>query len=302
MNTNAVLSASGNGGFDQLIIGALRYWRLALVVAASVIVLAIILAFFLPKAYEAHTVLVPTINESRIESGASASGDSVGALASRFGLGGVRGSSDGGPEVIATVQSQSFIEEFIREKNLLPTLFADRWDADKKRWSVPEDEIPTLTAGYQRFTEDVLDVRTDLQTGLVTLQIEWRDPQLAAQWANELVTRINLRMRGKALDEAQRSLEYLNAELAKSPRLEVQQPLYRLIEANLTQVSVASGRTEYAFRIVDAAFPPELKDYSKPNRLAIIAVGVLFGGFLGTIAALMAAVFSGIRSNAQRRS
>jgi uncharacterized protein involved in exopolysaccharide biosynthesis len=300
MNSNAVRLASDDGGFDELVVRALRYWRLAVLVTVSFAALAIILAFVLPKSYEAQTVLVPTINESRIQSGAaSASGDSVGALASRFGLGGLRSSSDGGPEVIATVQSQSFVEEFIRDKGLLPSLFADRWDANAKRWNVPEDEVPTLATGYQRFTEDVLDVRSDLQTGLVTLRIEWRDPHVAAQWANELVARTNQRMRSRALEEAQRSLDYLNSELGKSQRLEVQQSLYRLVEANLTQLSVASGRTEYAFRIIDPAFAPELKNFSKPNRLAIIAVGVLFGGFLGTMAALMAAVFSGVRANAR---
>ena len=75
-----------------------------------------------------------------------------GALRSQFGglaaLAGVDLGSGGGrkDESIATLSSLGFARDFIVAENLLPVLFADKWDAAANRWRDPS-QVPTLEAG-----------------------------------------------------------------------------------------------------------------------------------------------------------
>ena len=58
-----------------------------------------------------------------------------------------------------------------------------------------------------------MSIKNNPKTGLVTLSLEWTDPELIAQWANNLVMRLNDHQREFAVSEAQRSIEYLNQQL-----------------------------------------------------------------------------------------
>jgi uncharacterized protein involved in exopolysaccharide biosynthesis len=42
-------------------------------------------------------------------------------------------------------------------------------------------------------------------------------------------------------------------------------------------------RPDYAFRVVDPAAVPDLKDRVRPRRLAMIALGALFGGLFSLV-------------------
>jgi uncharacterized protein involved in exopolysaccharide biosynthesis len=262
-----------------------RHLPLAVVVITASLIVSVLLAILLPKVYRAEALLVPTINESRMDAGVAAARNDLAGLASRFGVTVGRTTADAQAEVIATLKARSFINAFITDHDLLPTLFADKWDSAAKRWTVEPEEVPQLADGYRYFTENVLEVRSDIQTGLVTVRIEWFDPAIAAQWANELVARINALMRGKAITDANGSLEYLRKELTREQPVELQQVIYGLIENDLTQVSMAQGRAEYAFRVIDPATAPQLDEYVRPQRLLIVAVGLVFGVFLSLMLA-----------------
>lgn len=111
------------------------------------------------------------------------------------------------------------------------------------------------------FDERVRSVSTDKKTGLVTLAIEWKDPVQAADWANELVRRVNRQRQLEAIEEAENSIRYLKEQLGRTNSVEVQQAIYRLIETQTKSIMVAKARKDYAFKIIDPAVPPE----KRPN-------------------------------------
>jgi uncharacterized protein involved in exopolysaccharide biosynthesis len=262
-----------------------RNLPLAAVIICVSLVISVLLAIFLPQVYRAEVLLVPTINESRMDAGVAAARDNLGALASRFGVTVGRTTADAQAEVIATLKARSFIHAFIQDHKLLPVLFSDKWDADAQRWNVKTEEVPTVADGYRYFLENVLEVRSDIQSGLVTVRVEWLNPDAAAHWANDLVARINTLMRHKAIAEADGSLAYLRQELAREQPVELQQMIYSLIENDLTRISMAKGREEYAFRVIDPASPPQVDEYVRPQRLLIVVIGLVFGIFLSLIVA-----------------
>ena len=114
------------------------------------------------------------------------------------------------------------------------------------------------------FGEEVYSVDEDLTTGVITVRVEWTDPETAASWANDLVKLANEIVRIRALTEAQRNVDYLKQELSRTNVVGLQQVLYSLLESELNTIMLANDREEYAFSVIDPAAIPELPSF--PNR------------------------------------
>ncbi|MFO1468940.1 MAG: Wzz/FepE/Etk N-terminal domain-containing protein [Steroidobacteraceae bacterium] len=112
---------------------------------------------------------------------------------------GRNGSTQGTDEAVAVLKSRQFTEQFITDRNLLPALYPDPWDPKAAKWRVPADDQPTMATAVKRFQKDVLTITQDKKTGLLTLQIESPDRIAAADWANDLVRRINAWMRARSI-------------------------------------------------------------------------------------------------------
>jgi hypothetical protein len=124
--------------------------------------------------------------------------------------------SNGGhkEENLATLDSVGFAREFILTQNLMPILFSARRDLKASGWRQGKNP-PSVEAAVAKFTNNVRFITEDRNTGLVRVTVEWDSAQLAARWANSMVETVNERLRTEATRSADRSIEYLNKELAK---------------------------------------------------------------------------------------
>lgn len=189
-------------------------------------------------------------------------------------------------ESIATLRSREFAAEFITDRQLLPILFADKWSRQAGTWKESDPaEIPRLGDAVKYFRERVLSVSEDKQTGLVTLSIRWKDPVLAADWANDLVRRVNSRLRLIAVQESERNIEFLRAQLVANPIVTVQQSAGRVLEAELQKLMLAKGSEEFAFKVIDPASVP-LEKY-KPQRILITLLSAVAGGLVALMIAML---------------
>jgi uncharacterized protein involved in exopolysaccharide biosynthesis len=237
-----------------------------------------------PKIYRAEVLLVPAALEQSQPSLSSLT-NRLGALAS---VGGIDlGGSDRATAVfVATLQSRQFIEGFIAERHLLPVLFANHWDEKRSQWNLSGDQSPpSLSDGFDKFSKDVMTVVEDKKTDLVTVRVEWRSPREAADWANELIARVNAITRDLAIRDATQNINYLNEELRTSETVEIRQSIYSLLQVQMNKRMLASTRPEFAFRILDPAQAPELRKPVKPQRILFAAAGFLVGLLLGVAVA-----------------
>lgn len=254
-------------------------WRRRMLVAASILVfaaLAAAAAFVMTPRWRAQVVVVPVKGDDMRGVLSSALGQ-LGGLASLAGL----GASGGGnkEENLQFLSSRGFLASFIEEEKLLPVLFAKKWDATKGRWNVDDpDDVPTIADGVRYMDAKVRSVQEERRTGIVTLSIVWKDPEVAARWANLMVERANRDLRARAIRDAEASKAYLNAELGKTDVVELRQSVYRLLENQIKTIMLASVRPDYAFRIIDPAVPPDLDDKIRPKRLVMTVLGALAGG------------------------
>jgi len=233
-----------------------------------------------PQLYRASAVVAPV---STLES----ANDSTSALLSQFSniaalTGLPLGGSNGRAEAIAILDSSSLVTAYIRQNNLIPLLYPDLWDAAAQRWRVQDKaEIPTLWQASQFFSHNVKSVTEDARTGTLTVTITWTDPALAARWANGLVALTNEYLRGKAIQEAERKIAYLQAEASKTSIVQVQNAIYSLLELQIKNAMLARGTPEYALRVVDAAVPPERP--AAPRPLLWTLAGLCTGFFAGAL-------------------
>ncbi len=185
---------------------------------------------------------------------------------------------------IATMESQQFLREFIQENNLLPILYADRWNPETSNWKTPASENkPRLSDGYRKFG-DIMKVTEESKSGLITLEIKWTEPDLATEWANNLIFRLNEKLRAGAILEAGQTIEFLKQEVEKTRIVELQQAIYFMIEEQINIQTMANIRQEYAFRVISPAIAPELDQYSSP-RHTFIFIGALLGGAILSVLA-----------------
>ncbi len=270
------------------------YWRVIrhyrwLIIACAIIGLGAgaALALITTPIYKVDVVFVAVEEES--------DGSPLTALASQLGsfatVAGLEGAAGGRTkdEAVATLQSRAFTELFIQEEGLMPVLFHEDWDESAGDWKVADiADIPSAWDAYELFDTEVRAISEDLITGLLTLTIEWSDRELAADWANGLITRLNQHMRERAIRDARKSLDYLNNELAKTSVVELEQAIYRLIETQINKIMLANVRDEYVFKVIDPAVVPDADEFIWPNRPLLLVGGLLFGIFVSLAIAFSA--------------
>jgi uncharacterized protein involved in exopolysaccharide biosynthesis len=265
----------------------LRSWKL---IAACIVVSAAVgVAYTLTRSplYRAEVLLAPA------EPTAAGGLGGLAKFASQFGglasLAGVDLDSSGSTRVIsvATLGSRKFLEKFIDDHQLMQKLYADRWNAQTKTFEPSMmGRVPTIDDALKYINTRVLSIEEDRKTGLIRLQITWGDPKVAADWANELVKRVNEATRGDALQEADRAIAYLTAESQRAQAIGLQQSIYRLIEVQMNKATLARARDDFAFRVIDPAVAPAISNFYWPRRRLMVMLFMFCGAVVGGVAAL----------------
>lgn len=271
-----------------------------------VVGLAVAYAFTATPMYKAETILAPQRGAPQgLGSMISQFGGSLSGLAGLVGMGGAgsRNSKLTRGEALTSLTSNANIQGFIESQNLLPVLFENLWDADKGEWTVESPaDIPTLSDGYDLFRNKLLKVSEDPITGIVNLSIEWKDPDLAADWANALVARLNESLREKVMLESDKTIDFLNQELERTKVVELRQAIFFMIEQQIGDKTSARVQDEYAFKIINPAIAPDPDKFVSPDRTLIIGGGIMVGLLGGIIMAFMAYAFMHLRSEFRARS
>ena len=249
-------------------------WRgkwIIIAVTAVFAVASVVYALVQTEWYRAEVLLAPADERST-----QGLGGQLGGLAA---LAGVSVGGGGSAEAIAVLESREFARAFIEDFDLVPVFFHEDWDAANGVWLGEDPEKwPEIRDAIKYFHENVLNVSESRDSGLVTLAIEWTDPEVAAEWARELVIRLNERLRERALKEAETNVAFLQAELGQTSVVTLQQSIGRLLESELQKLMLARGNEEFAFRVIDAASSP--KERVRPKRALIAVVGTMLGGML----------------------
>jgi len=162
------------------------------------------------------------------------------------------------------------------------------YDVNEKKWlrevKAPFSPQPSAQEAYKAFSA-LIDISQDKTSSMVTISVKHFSPAVAKQWVDWLIDAINLEMKTRDLTEAHKSISYLEQQLGKTRLSDLQNVLYQIIEEQTKTIMFAEVREQYAFKTIDPALVPELKD--SPKRALICVLGVLLGGMLAVMFVLI---------------
>ena len=254
-------------------------------------------ALSLANQYKASAVVSPS------QSGGSSLGAMAGQLGGLASLAGINigsGESNETQEAMEIMQSWAFMEEFIQTHDLQVPIYAaigwdkgsnslkldnDLYDVTSERWLIEDDEsgenrAPSSWELYEAFRGRVA-VSQDKKSGLINISVEYYSPQIAKQWVDLFITTINDYMRARKLEQVNRNIEYLTAQIDKTAIADMREVFYQLVEEQTKSKMLAEASPEYAFATVSRAMVPEEK--SQPQRALVCVLGTLLGGMLSVL-------------------
>jgi uncharacterized protein involved in exopolysaccharide biosynthesis len=236
---------------------------------------AAVTASYMDRAWRSEVLLV--VAKSDEESG-SMSGLS-GAMGGISALAGITMPTDAArTEYVATLKSNGLARNFFRQGNVALNFCRGNIlkCPDPASWNKlpPEEFFYRMVRKFQR---SVLDVEEDKITGLIRVSVTWVDPNIAAEWANGIVSEANSELQRRAVDESNRRLNYLRDEVQKTDLVPLRDAVSRLMEGQVKTAMMAQTRPDYAFRVIDPARPSARYDYIKPRRAVMMAGGAALG-------------------------
>jgi len=179
----------------------------------------------------------------------------------------------------ARLGSRKFTMRFLDDHNIYRFFYPGQWLEQEQRWAdgFTPDRGEILTV----FRDEVRSIELDEETDIISVSMKWPDALLARDWANQYVSSFNEFIRERTMADVQRKQAFLEQELRRSDVLEIQQSIYRLIEAQTAIAMLASAREEYALEIIDpAALPYRSFNMSRKKKFV-----------MGTVAGTLLAVF-----------
>ena len=272
-------------------------WAAKWIISGVTALFAIASVFYglsLPNIYKSEVLLAPA--NSQEQGGLGALAGQFGGLASLAGVDLGGGKADNTYMAIEILKSREFFSQFAKMHNILPDLMAIKeWDQSTNsvtydaeiylpqndewvREAKPPKQIkPSMQEAIETFKK-LLNIEQDKATGMVNISVEHYSPFVAKQWVDWLIQDINLNMKSRDKQEAEKSIAYLQSQIEKTTISEHKTLLYQLIEEQTKTLMFAEVRDEYAFKTIDSALVPEVE--FKPKRALIVVLGILWGGVL----------------------
>jgi len=329
---SAMLGRSGGSATHGIgLVGALNAlltrWRVVVGVPLVTAALAVLLSFLLPPTYTAATSFVPEARtQNRLPTG-------ITGLAGQLGL-----SLGAEPS-----ESPQFYADVVRSRELLERVLASRY-ADPRSSAGPADSATllrilqvtgrdgadSLARGVKKLS-NLISIRVDYQTNIVKLNVDARDPGIAAGVANRLVQYLNefntkqrqsqARERRKFTEErvaaadsqlrrseeAVRTFYERNRGWQQAPELvfqearlrrqvDVNQEVYLTLKREYETARIEEVNDTPVITVIDPAVPPPRR--SAPKRLLIGLLGFVLGGMAGVFWAFGAAYADQMRRDA----
>ncbi|MFL2523436.1 MAG: Wzz/FepE/Etk N-terminal domain-containing protein, partial [Candidatus Azotimanducaceae bacterium] len=265
--------------------------------------LSVFVALSLPNKYTSQALLAPRSD--------SVAGGSLGQMASQFGglasLAGVNigGLGDQGSTAVAIemLKSRQFFGTYLYDVFLIDLMAAEGWDRGTGKVLIDDSLFDVKTATWVRdvseefqvkpsvqeahelFSKEFLSVAEDTKSGFVTVEVTHYSPTVARDWVALVVKGVNEAVRARDVEEAEKSIAFLNQQRVETNLVSLTEVFAELIEQQTKTVMLANASDEYVFQVIEPPVAPELK--SEPKRALICVLGTLLGGMLAVLFALI---------------
>jgi len=271
-------------------INLIDFWRvirkrrkmIGWIVAVTIVMVAAV-SFCMTDIYRAQAIIIPVAAR---DSGGGGSA-SLGALVQQFGgLPGISMSPAGtASEIVSLLNSNILREKVIRQYNLMPILFYNKWDAKQQTWKpgytilgVNLLNIPD-TWDALRLLEEIVRINRNIKDNTITISVDFHDPGLAARIVDYYLATLTNYMSSETKRVAATNRKYLEEQLGSTADPFIKQKTYNMIAQQIEMGMMAEVKENFAFKIID---PPLAPDKAiKPKRGQMILLSMIMALFIG---------------------
>jgi hypothetical protein len=197
------------------------------------------------------------------------------------------------------LKSREFFGTYLYDAVLVDLMAAEGWDrgtgkvliddslfdVDTATWVREVGEAfqvkPSVQEAHEEFSGESLRVAEDIKTGFVTVAVTHYSPTAARNWVTLIVKGVNEAVRARDVEEAEKSIAFLNQQRLKTNLVPLTEVFAELIEQQTKTVMLANATDEYVFQVIEPPVAPELK--SEPKRALICILGTLLGGMMAVV-------------------
>lgn len=210
----------------------------------------------------------------------------------------LRATGSSQPIIEGYLNSADFKKELVRKFDLLPIMYADKWDAKAESWKTTSpEEIPTARQAIA--SEDFpLASSVDKKSKLVTVTWEGRDPEQTASLLQNSLDLLSSYMTEEYVTDAQTQITILEQELGPLANQfdSVWDKFWQVDKVSIASTELLRAYTNLKdklsnlkaedalarkFDILSSPIPP-YKPF-KPKKALIVALTAVGSGFLGVL-------------------
>ena len=257
-------------------------------------IIAVVYSLSLPKIYKSTAALIPVKQEK--SSLGSLSG-LIGNLPLPIALPG-----QGTSNIMSFLESRTLKERLISKYDLLPVLYSDQWDAEKKSWEIDDPQKkPTIIKALQGNVLDTFfSVSQDKKTQLINLSWEGEEPAFCSLMLNRTIKELTFFLENEYDSDAKREREFIEEQLATatdeleywerqvpSEKLTLSkitrerlasQTIYTELRKQLELAKISEAKKLETFEVLDKPYVPE--KHFKPKKRTIVALTCVTSFFL----------------------
>ncbi|OGS37762.1 MAG: hypothetical protein A2293_14785 [Elusimicrobia bacterium RIFOXYB2_FULL_49_7] len=263
----------------QIVIPLWNYRKWIAIGTGVVTLIGLVYALFATPVYYSEAIIAP--KEPQKSNGAASMLSQLGGLggmvASQFGLGNTNLDK---MEIIT--KGRVLAESVIVRNNLMPILYADRWDSVKGRWSTSDtNDIPKMRDAIEMLRKDNLQVTVDDKINMIMLGVNYPDPVWAKKITEYYLTALNDKLKNDIIADAEQNRIYLLNQLNNTTDPLIQEKIQNMIAFEIEKSMLVSS---FSIEILEKPVVPLLR--KSPNRKLIVIVSGI-SGFLFSIGAIL---------------
>ena len=230
--------------------------------------------------YRSEATMAPREEEKGASGALSILGGLGGVVAEGLGLGG--GGSLQKLEVV--LSSRNLTTRVIEKHKLMPIIFPDMWDQDKKEWTT--DKPPTLQDGFKAM-QGPLTAVSDSKGGTIKVGFEHEDPETAKKFVEYYLAELSETLREEVLHDAAENMRFFREQLERTSDPFLKEKIYAMLAREMEKDTFARAQKYYSFIVLDPPIVPDLDKKIKPKRKSICILSVVVASFIAIFLAFL---------------
>ena len=191
----------------DIFIVLLKHKKLIFLTVFAAGLFAIVISLMAPNIYRSEATLALRAEDNNSTS-IPGLGGIGGMVAGRFGI----GANNGLEKLKITLKSRELTRRVVEKHELMPKLFENSWDIEKKKWHNPEN-VPTIQDAFRLILNSLLTVNINDDSKTITLGFKNKSPDFSKNMVEYYITELSNVLREEVLSDAGEKKIFFNKQL-----------------------------------------------------------------------------------------